>query len=145
MFLILFSIVQNKIKNLKISVSFFQCQKRSKIFRTPNGHSFFYIEAQNFENCTHAVIRFLQRNTELWKLYPMAIIISLKEMRNLTIYHQCMYPSGHSFVYREIRNFTVVPKQPFVFYSEIQNSTVVLKRPFVFHSEIRNLELYPSN
>ena len=76
---------------------------------------------------------------------------------------QCVYPSGHSFFfYSKIPNFTVVPKQPFVFltakyeilqlhpngysffYSEISNFTVVPKRPFVFYSEIRNLELFPN-
>ena len=29
--------------------------------------------------------------------------------------HECVYPSSHSFFYSEIRNFTVVPKLPFVF------------------------------
>ena len=31
--------------------------------------SFFYNETQDFENCTQTAIRFLQRNTEFWKLY----------------------------------------------------------------------------
>ena len=38
-----------------------------------------------------------------------------------------LYSNGHSFFYSEIRNYTVVPK-----------------RPFVFHSKIRNLELRPN-
>ena len=29
--------------------------------------------------------------------------------------HERVYPNGHSFFYSEIRNFTVVPKRPFVF------------------------------
>ena len=36
------------------------------------------------------------------------------------------------FFHSEIRNFTAVPKRPFVFYSEIWNFTIVPKRPFVY-------------
>ena len=124
MFLILFSIVQNKIKNLKISVSFFQCQKRNKIFRTPNGHSFFYIEAQNFENCTHAVIRFLQRYTELWKLYPNG---------------HYYFPQGNAK--SNYLSSMHVPKRSFVrlqrntkFYSCIQTAIRFLQRNTKFYS-----------
>ena len=123
-----FSSVKNETRYFELQTAICFFTSKHKILKTVPMQSFvFYNDIQNSGSCTQ-----------------MAIIISLKEMRNLTIYHQCMYPSGHSFVYREIRNFTVVSKQPFVFYSEIQNSTVVLKRPLVFHSEIRNLELYPS-
>ena len=30
---------------------------------------------------------------------------------------QCVYPSSHLSFYSEIRNFTVVPKQPFVLFT----------------------------
>ena len=30
---------------------------------------------------------------------------------------QCVYPNGNSFLYSEIRSFTVVPKRPFIFFT----------------------------
>ena len=55
---------------------------------------------------------------------------------------QCVYPSSHLFFYGEIRNFTVVPKQPFVlFTTKYKILKTAPKRTFVFFcNEIENFE-----
>ena len=68
----------------------------------------------------------------------------------------------HSFFHSKIRNFTVVPKRPFVFLQRNTKSRIVPKRPFVlllrntkflklfrnfnllFDNKLKNLKLHPN-
>ena len=82
-----------------------------------------------------------------WKYLILRLLKPVISLKYLTFFNHrdrsIRVPNGHSFFfYSEIRNFTVEPKNPFVFLQWDTTLQFVLKRPFVFHSEIRNLELY---
>ena len=58
---------------------------------------------------------------------------------------QCVYPSGHSFFYSEIRNLELYPNGHSFFYNEIQNFEICTQTAIRFLEWNREFwKLYPN-
>ena len=108
--------LENELKILNPSGHSYRTAKYEILQFYPNGHSFFYSEMQNFENCTQTTISFSQRNMKFRIVPKLPFVLWLQNAKYLTLLRNAhllfdnnlknvmLHPNWHSFFDHEIQN-----------------------------------------